>query len=165
MPPFANTLPRHRTRAETAEVPAPVASIACTARVVSLDPEHRVLVSVPGASAPTPARLLRGIRHDELFESDGKGAEVLVVFDAARDGQPVIVGLLQPETQAESVVQPEARAMRDRVLIEALAELVLKCGAGSITLRQDGKIILRGTHLLSRSSGPIRIKGGHVEIN
>jgi hypothetical protein len=49
--------------------------------------------------------------------------------------------------------------------LEAQEEIVLKCGEGSITLRKDGKIIIKGTHLLSRASGPNRIKGGSVQIN
>jgi hypothetical protein len=49
--------------------------------------------------------------------------------------------------------------------VQAAEELVLRCGDASITLTRAGKIILRGTYLLSRSSGVNRIKGGSVQIN
>ena len=145
----------------------------CVARVVGLDARGRVQVALPGAVAVATARLLRGVPRTELMEAGGVGREVLVVFDGGCPDRPIIVGLLESEAEeghpeAEALAAPDvgpATARPQKVLIEALAELVLKCGAGSLTLRQDGKIILRGTHLLSRASGPIRIKGGHVEIN
>jgi uncharacterized protein (DUF2345 family) len=52
-----------------------------------------------------------------------------------------------------------------RLQFEAKDEIVLKCGKASITLTKAGKIIIRGTYLLSRSSGVNRIKGGSVQIN
>lgn len=52
-----------------------------------------------------------------------------------------------------------------RVVIEAQEEIELKCGQGSITIRKDGKIVVKGTNLLSRSSGPNRIKGGSINLN
>ncbi|MCS6326163.1 MAG: hypothetical protein H8K06_03605 [Nitrospira sp.] len=53
----------------------------------------------------------------------------------------------------------------ERLIIEGKEEIVLRCGSGSITLRKDGKIVIRGAHILSRSSGPHRIQGGSVSIN
>lgn len=49
--------------------------------------------------------------------------------------------------------------------IESDDELVLKCGKASITLRKDGQLLLRGTHLSSRSTGVNRILGGSVLLN
>ncbi len=144
------------------------------ARVVGIDGRNRVMVEVTGFGGEvSTARLLKGIPRDDLLEQNGEGREVLVVFDGGCADRPIIVGLLEHEAdEAATMVRrrtnsepPSAHPPKERVLIEALAELVLKCGAGSITLREDGKIVLRGTHLLSRASGPIRIKGGHVEIN
>ena len=52
-----------------------------------------------------------------------------------------------------------------RVTVEAAHELVLRCGEASITLRADGKVVVRGTHILSQSTGPHRLKGGTLSIN
>jgi hypothetical protein len=52
-----------------------------------------------------------------------------------------------------------------RVTIEAETEVLLKCGKGSIQIRKDGKIIIKGTDLLSRSSGRQRIRGASVSVN
>ena len=54
---------------------------------------------------------------------------------------------------------------RKRILFDAEEEIVLRCGEASITLTRSGKIIIKGSYLLSRSSGANRIKGGSVQIN
>jgi hypothetical protein len=52
-----------------------------------------------------------------------------------------------------------------RVEIEAADEIVLRCGQASIVLRRNGRIVIRGTYVETRSRGVNRIKGGSVEIN
>ena len=76
--------------------------------------------------------------------------------------QPLIVGLIQEPVAPTSV---PVRVDGERVVLTADREIVLQCGAASITLTRAGKILIRGTYLLSRSSGTHRIKGGSVEIN
>jgi hypothetical protein len=53
----------------------------------------------------------------------------------------------------------------ERVVLSAEREISLKCGEASITLTAAGKILIRGTYVLTRSSGANRIKGATVEIN
>ena len=50
-------------------------------------------------------------------------------------------------------------------MLTAEHEIVLRCGKASLTLTRAGKVLIRGTYLLSRSSGVNRIKGGSVQIN
>lgn len=52
-----------------------------------------------------------------------------------------------------------------RVVIEGADEIVLRCGEASITLRRNGKVVIRGTYLESHAAGTNRIKGGSVQIN
>lgn len=52
-----------------------------------------------------------------------------------------------------------------RRVIEGREQVVLRCGEASITLTRAGKIILRGKHLVSRSSGVNRILGGSIQMN
>jgi hypothetical protein len=66
-----------------------------------------------------------------------------------------------PESSRELEVLVDGK----RVVVEADRELVLKCGKASITLTRAGKIILRGTHVVSRSSGSNRVQGTQVRIN
>lgn len=52
-----------------------------------------------------------------------------------------------------------------RVTLQADQEIRLRCGRSSITMRRDGKIVIQGTHLVSRAEGVNRIKGGSVKVN
>ncbi len=95
------------------------------------------------------------------------GREVLVAFESGDARYPYIVGLLwelgqNPPTQAKPI---EAKVDGEQVVIEGKKEIVLKCGKASITLTRAGKVLIRGSYVLSRSSGVNRIKGGSVQVN
>ena len=49
--------------------------------------------------------------------------------------------------------------------VNATDSIILRCGAASITLHHDGRIVLRGVHVVSHASGVNRIRGGSVELN
>ena len=142
-------------------------------RIVGLGVSGEVLVEHPGY-VPAPARWLASLNAAELSKPQASGREVLLVFEGGDPHRPIIVGMLHDplESLVSMEIQPEGvRTKPDpvidgkRVTIEAKEEIVLRCGEGSITLRKDGKIVIKGTHLLSRSSGPIRVKGARVDIN
>jgi uncharacterized protein (DUF2345 family) len=59
----------------------------------------------------------------------------------------------------------EARLDGRRVTLEGKDEVTLKCGDASITLRRDGKVILRGAYIETKATGVNRIRGGSVKIN
>jgi hypothetical protein len=52
-----------------------------------------------------------------------------------------------------------------RVRIVARDEVVIACGPASITLRRNGRVIIRGTHVETRAAGTNRIRGGQVRVN
>lgn len=144
----------------------------CTGRIVGSEPSGAILVDF--GSGPRVARLMASAAHVDLSSSEMRGREVLVVFDNGDHRRPIIIGLLaDPLDELFEVHMPEEHTgmLRTvaidgrRLTIEAQDEIVLKCGKGSITLRKNGKIIIKGTHLLSRSSGPVRVKGARVNIN
>lgn len=123
---------------------------------------------------PRPARILTGLNRMELTRRENHGREVLLLFADGDPMQPIVIGMI--ENLLESMISLEIDADRSqdmleakldgkRVKLEAEDEIVLKCGKGSIAVRKDGKIVIKGTHILSRASGPNRIKGGHVDIN
>ena len=53
----------------------------------------------------------------------------------------------------------------DTVVLEAKHSLTLRVGDGSITIREDGKILIKGKDLVSHAQRMNRIKGGAVSIN
>jgi hypothetical protein len=73
-----------------------------------------------------------------------------------------VVGVIRPPDTAPAV---PAELDGERVLLTADREIVLRCGEASLTLTRAGKVLIRGTYVLSRSSGSNRIKGAAVEIN
>lgn len=102
------------------------------------------------------------------------GEEVLLVFEAANVLKPIIIGVVQSPTTLHGKTQakpgqrssaPIVECDGERVMLSAEKEIVLRCGEASITLTRAGKILLKGTYVLSRSSGVNRIKGGSVQIN
>lgn len=95
--------------------------------------------------------------------SECVGARVLVGFLSGDEQHPVVLGLLEPPPGFAAPVEERERARTH--CIEATDELVLECGDAKISLRHDGRVEIRGTHVISRSSGPNKVKGGSVFIN
>lgn len=101
------------------------------------------------------------------------GRDVLVVFENNDADLPIAIELIHsPGGFADALTKDrdkdmpvEARVDGKRVTITAEEKLELRCGKASITIDAKGKITIRGAHLYNRATGPIRIKGGHVDIN
>lgn len=53
----------------------------------------------------------------------------------------------------------------DEIVIEAGKRFVLKCGEARIEFREDGRLLIRGTDVVSSAKRTNRIKGGSVAIN
>jgi hypothetical protein len=94
------------------------------------------------------------------------GSEVVVAIGESECQAPIILGIMKArKTPVDPTSPVQVELDGDRVTLSADKEIVLRCGAASITLTRAGKIIIRGTHILSRSTGAHRIKGASVEIN
>ena len=78
---------------------------------------------------------------------------------------PVSKRTKPPHAAEDPALEVEALVDGKRVVIEALDEIVLRCGQASITLRRNGRIVIRGTYVETRAVGTNRIKGGNVQIN
>jgi hypothetical protein len=131
---------------------------------------------------PLSARSIVPLDPTIIAEAISSARGVLLTFEDGRPDAPIITGLLQDfvgeapqiwnENESESETEPEsnlaeidARVDGRRVELEAADEIVLRCGQASITLRRNGRVVIRGTYVESRSRGVNRIKGGSVEIN
>jgi len=144
------------------------------ARLAQSGPAGEIFVVV-GNAAPCAAKLLANLDRYELAKPRYSGRDVLVVFQDGDRSKPIIVGLLEEplegmvEMSTTAKETPERkRELRidgKRVVIEADDEIELKCGQGSITIRKDGKIVVKGTNVLSHATGANRIRGGSVSLN
>lgn len=155
-------------------------------RVVELDAKRRVLVEFEGCAGPTPVRLAIEVDTPRLRKAIATKQAAVLVFEEGDSRRPILVGLLAapveqlprgpagpegmsmlpapPERQRAAWVV-EADVDGQRVRITGKDEIVLECGKASVTLRRNGKVIIRGTHVETNSSGTNRIKGGQVRIN
>jgi hypothetical protein len=101
------------------------------------------------------------------------GTPVLLVFENGDPLRPIILGCPRDgggstapsSATVAAVAQQELIFKPKSLVVEAGREIVLRCGPASVTLRADGTVVVRGTRLLSRSSGTNRIKGAAVRIN
>ena len=86
-------------------------------------------------------------------------SSVFIWVDSPGD-RGVILGCLEP-----AEVEPSEPSITDELLIEARESLTLRVGDSSITIRADGKILIKGKDLVSHAKNVNRIKGGAVAIN
>jgi hypothetical protein len=144
--------------------------------IIAIDEEGCAHVSFPGNhGVPVRARSVvdapaRAGEHPDALV----GAPVLLVFESGDPNRPIIVGLLREELRPEPSrpeVSLDLGKNRDvvidgqRLVFDAKREVLLRCGKSTILLQRDGKVLIRGTHLVSRASGPNRIKGGSISLN
>jgi hypothetical protein len=112
-------------------------------------PEDGVLARVLGnplpPGLPPPALPCPAM----LFLEDG---------DALR---PVLMGLVQAALPAQGTLVLEM----DRIVLQGHSEVQLRCGQASVTMRADGKVVVKGTELVSRASATNKIRGATVQIN
>lgn len=108
--------------------------------------------------------VIMGLIHNPLDE-------ILQNFELT----PVVESETNPFPEAAEKQHKPADIKRDKdeqvfvdgkhVVIEGAEEVTFKCGKASITLTKAGKILIRGTYLLNRSTGVNRIMGGSVQVN
>lgn len=133
-------------------------------RLDGFDEEGAPLVSFDGVTDSVAARTavaLDGVEGDR---------EILIVFEAGDPGRPIVTGVLcsptAPQVSASQSTRPETAIVDgERVVLRGTNEIVLECGKASIVLRKNGRIVIRGGYVETRSEGRNRIKGGSVEIN
>lgn len=124
--------------------------------IAGADAEGRPLVRAGPGEEPRRARVV-WMREEPDWETCS-GLRVVVVREEDHE-DPIVLGLLDPPPEEASAASP--RTLR----VESREELVIQCGKARIALRADGRIEIRGGHLISRSSGPNKIKGASIHIN
>lgn len=158
----------------TVKTPAQIEG-ARAGKIVDIDKNGQAFVDFPGnRQGPVAARFTNSITLERLNQAASVGQEILLVFENNDPELPIIIDTLYSlldEITKSSTITLEAERPEDvtvdgkRVAFDAKEEIVLRCGKASIVLTREGKVLIRGTYLLNRSSGANRIKGGSVQIN
>ena len=168
-------------RSRSTDTPGELAEASSTTHVghlVSILSDDEVGVAVPGVAGMVAARLAVPLTRARLREVIASRQGAVIILDASR--RPIVIGLLEkvqpepaavPEPQVAAEPQPQAPQIVEadvdgkRVRIVGGDEIVLECGNASITLRRNGRVIIRGTYVETDSAGTNRIKGAAVRIN
>ncbi|HEY2852766.1 MAG TPA: hypothetical protein VGJ18_07980 [Gemmatimonadaceae bacterium] len=87
--------------------------------------------------------------------------DAVLVWRPGNGDRAVVLGRVGPSAATTQRPAPNAP---DELVLEATNSLTLRVGDGSITIR-DGKILIKGTDLVSHAQRMNRIKGGAVSIN
>ena len=121
-------------------------------------PAGEPLVYYPGTEGQLPALATVALSAGDL------GRRVALMFQGGAPDKPVVLGCIQEPNRA---LAEAARVEVDgrKLVLEGRDEVELRCGKASIKLTRAGKIIIKGAHLVSRSSGANKIKGATVNIN
>jgi len=145
------------------------AAAAHTATIVSLTADGVPEIQLDPGTPAVPARLAVSATRRRIEEAIANCQQAIVLFEKGDRTKPIIVGFVEtlrsdpPESERPPVIEADVDGKRVRVT--AQDEIVLHCGSASVTLRRNGRVIIRGTYVESRSEGTNRIKGGQVQIN
>lgn len=130
--------------------------------VVGFEAERGPTVDFPGnTSGPTAARLLVALDAAALAAAAAGRRACALLFERGDAGLPLIVGLVEATAAAPRAATIDGK----RVVLTGEEEVELRCGEASISLKKNGKLVIRGAYVETRAKGTNRIKGGSVQIN
>jgi hypothetical protein len=97
------------------------------------------------------------------LERSAVGRQVALLYEDGDPARPLIIGkIVNPGVSEDDPVVVNDGAF---TVVRARERIELRCGAAAILLNKDGHITIRGTNVVSHSSGPNRIRGGSISLN
>lgn len=144
-----------------------------TGKIVKVDQEGAVFIDFKGnQQGPIRARVTAAAADRISRRKDDCDLTVMIAFEESDIHRPVVIDVIHDRIEPSASVIAAGRSELDDVKIDgetvtfdAKKEIVLRCGKASIILTREGKVVIRGTYLLNRSSGTNRIKGSSIQLN
>ncbi|RKH44955.1 DUF6484 domain-containing protein [Corallococcus sicarius] len=144
-----------------------------------IDSQGRLLVDFEDnpLGQPVPAKLAVVLDAQARQDVVASRQRVVLLFEKGDPRLPFLMALLHEPSETpllDALLEPapvsprlpaEARVDGKRVVLEGKDEVILQCGEASITLRRNGKIVIKGVTVETRARGAHRIKAGTVDIN
>ncbi len=173
------------------DLPALTAGEVMLGRLESVDIEGNAVVGLPHLPSFKPRIALSAV----VVSRQDIGRQVALMLTQGIDQKLIIMGLISSPLQnvlehaianthsaaLDEIVFPEPLIPKPSVIPESTAgtvyvdgkqvvlegqeEVVLRCGAASITLSKNGKISIRGKYIVNRATDVNRILGGSVQVN
>lgn len=136
-------------------------------KISSVKEGGQILVDYPdNPFDPVNARAVIDIASDDVDKS------VLLSFENNAPQHPIIVGLIRDKAvntvKKITVMKNEVKDVfvdGKKVVFDAEKEIELRCGKSSLIMKKDGRIVIKGTQVVSRASSVNKIKGAAVRIN
>ncbi|MBL8300003.1 MAG: hypothetical protein JNN30_16815 [Rhodanobacteraceae bacterium] len=89
-----------------------------------------------------------------------------LMFESGDPGRPLILGMLHdPVVTVHTSGDATVHRDQDTFRVEAAEAIELNCGAASLRLSADGRVELRGSTVVSHSTGLNRIRGASIKLN
>ena len=140
-----------------------------TGHLRGLDDEGRPLFQPEGAEESIPVAIGVELSDGVIVRAIRRQRRAIVVRTADQAPRWILIGLVRDRVNEKARVAKTGRLEvtvdGEKLKLEAEHDIELKCGEASITLRYDGRIEVRGTHILSASRGPNRVKGATIALN
>jgi hypothetical protein len=142
--------------------------------IAEVTQDGKPLVLFEGATTPVVARI--GAPVDPVdTEGVGAGTCVILIFERGDRQLPIIIGIVRDSFSTSVLSPPLAKNPTGctssfelngrRVVLEGKEEVILRCGLGSLTIRADGQVVIKGTRLMSKASETNKVRGSSVFIN
>ncbi|HWN97486.1 MAG TPA: hypothetical protein VNT99_20815 [Methylomirabilota bacterium] len=141
-----------------------------TGHLQGIDDEGRILFAPEhGDGRAVPVAIGVCVSDGVLIPAARKHQRALVVRTTDSPVRLILIGLVRERvtTTAKEAAPGQLEVTMDGETLRLTAEheIELKCGNASLVLRRSGRVILKGTHVVTSSSGPVKVKGATIALN
>jgi hypothetical protein len=142
---------------------------ALSGHLAGVDDEGRLLFRPEGSEQVVPVAIGLEITDGALVRAARSGRRALVLRTSDPHPRWVLAGLVRERVSAEArAAAPGELAVKvdgEVVRVEGRHQIELSCGKASLTLRADGRVVLSGVHVITKSHGAVKIKGATIALN